>query len=137
MASTGLLGPGTLVRDAIAPELLDATITTSNDGAHSAVEVAHPGEVAIFAVTGTCSDDSATLDLEVQGSDSSSFSSGVVSYGRFAQIAGTEDGSTFVLEADVRKRYLRVVSVATGTASFPVVVTVRTKHDRRSDSRTA
>lgn len=137
MSATGLLGPGTLVRDALAYELLDATVTGANDGAHTAVLVSRPGRVAVFLETGSVTGSTPTLDVELQGADNSAFSEGVVSYGAFPQI-GDEDNAEYVLEATVFKPYMRVVTAAGGSnPSFPVVITVRTQHDRRNEDRTA
>src|SRR5690606_9909360 len=106
--------PGTVVRDALAPELFDDAVQNDTvDG--DWVEVNFPGCVAVVAEIGTV-DAGAALDVEVQGADDPDGSGGVVSYGRFAAIDGDDDGQVRVLVADVYKPYMRVVATESGNA---------------------
>lgn len=132
--------PGTLVRDSLAPVLLNATVTaTGND---TGVEVDKPALVSIIAqVTGAVTGTTPTLDLEIQGSNVSGFGSGVVSYGKFPTMTATDASSatTHVLTAQVYKKYMRTVRTAGGTTpSFGTVqVKVRLPHDRQTPTTTA
>lgn len=140
MPSTGLLGPGTLVRDSLAPTLQNGNITANTTGA--ATEVNKPAEVRFEAkVTGTVTGTSPTLDIEVQASDSSSFASGVVSLGRFKQLVAADASSavTHYLQARCYKRYVRIVATVGGTTPVfnGVQVRAREAHDRLTDTATA
>lgn len=132
--------PGTLLRDSLVPVLLNATATaTGND---TGVLVSKPGLVTVVAqVTGAVTGTTPTLDLEIQGSNSSTFASGVVSYGKFPTMTATDASSatTHVLTAQVYKLYMRTVRTAGGTTpSFGTVqVKVRAPHDRQTPTTTA
>jgi hypothetical protein len=124
---------GTLVRDALAAELFDATVASDTTTTGTAVHVAHPHLVGIEAVVSGSGIGS--LDIEIQGADNSDFDEGVVSYGHFDAIA---DADTRFLNAYVAKAYMRAVVVSTGTTTdADIVVTVREPHDRRTPSTTA
>jgi len=126
--------PGTLVQDALAPVLHDGdtAITTATTTTGTGVAVAQPGEVAVELAVGTIAGSSLVCTVEIQGSDVLAFSSGVVSYGRFAAIDEDSDDETRYLSAYVDKAYLRSVIVTSGTVTSVVpVITVREPHDRR------
>lgn len=132
------LGPnsGSLVRDALAPELVNETaLAASQDDAW--VEVQRVGPVAWFAVTGTVTGTSVVCDIEIQGADDN-VGTNTVSYGKFDTITEADDAATRVLETNVFKPWVRASTVISGTTPvIPVVVTGRQIHDRRSDARTA
>lgn len=128
--------PGTLVQDALAYTLIDETVTASTTEA--GVDVQKPAEVSVELVTGAITGTGVTVDVEVEGSDLSDFSAGVVSYGRFAGITETNDSETRYLQARAYKQFMRVdVTVAGTSPSAPLTVKVRTPHDRRTPDRTA
>lgn len=111
--------PGTLVKDALAPKLLDAeNVSASGNGA--SIDLGGPMlEVRIeLVVAGTVTGTTPTLDVEIQSSDSSTFASGVVSHGRFKQLAAADASSaaTHFLQAFVPKRYVRAVKTVGGTS---------------------
>lgn len=114
--------PGSLAHDALAPSLTGGfasplTSTTTS----SIVEVGKPfvGRARLKTGTVGSTGNSATLSVEVQASDSSTFASGVVSVGRFAALSGTDASQSNIerfLTVDVQKRYLRAVATVAGTA---------------------
>ena len=126
--------PGTLVQDALAPVLHSGgtAITTATTTTGTGVAVDQPGEVAIELAVGTITGSSLVVTVEIQGSDVLAFSSGVVSYGRFAAIDEDSDDETRYLSAYADKAYMRSVIVTSGTVTSVVpVITVREPHDRR------
>jgi hypothetical protein len=90
-------------------------------------------------VTGT----TPTLTLEIQGSDSSTFASGVVSYGRFAALptasAAAQQSLTRYLSVYHDKRYIRASLVTGGTNPVytGLALTVVPEHDKRNKDTTA
>jgi hypothetical protein len=132
--------PGTLIQDALAPVLHDGTtaITSATTTTGTGQPVDQPGEVAIELAVGTITGSSLVCTVEIQGSDVLAFSSGVVSYGRFAAIDEDSDDETRYLSAYVDKAYMRSVIVTSGTVTSVVpVITVREPHDRRVAGWTA
>lgn len=123
--------PGSYATDALAPNLLTgATLNAAGTTNSTAVDLDRPGCVRFRLVTGTVTGTTPTLSVELQGCDSSNFSSTpVVSYGRFASV-GDEDDETRYLSAEVHHQYLRAVVVAGGTSpSFAgSVLTVLPEH---------
>lgn len=121
---------GTLVRDALDPQLHDGTAitsatTTTGDGQY----VGFPGHVQVEAVYGTITGSSVTVDINVQGSWQSDFSSDVVDYGWFDTVDENDDGETKALDVYADVPYLRAVIVTAGTVtSVPVTITVRERH---------
>lgn len=110
--------PGTLIRDGLAPVLQNGTIAATTTGA--AVTVNRPGRVRIKLSTGTVSStgNSATLDVEIQASDSATFASGNVSLGRFGTLTGTDTAQSSInhyLNCYCGKTYMRAVMTAAGT----------------------
>lgn len=129
--------PGSLVRDALAPTLLNSTNLTAT-ATGTAVEVNRPTNVkAYLKVTGTVSGTSPTLNVELQSSDDATFATGVVSHGRFAQVSSTNQDR--FLQADIQNRYARAVATVAGTTpSFgSVVLTLEEEHFRRGRLQTA
>lgn len=137
--------PGQLVQDSLAPSLtgaLASPLLTTTTG--TIVQVEKPGSVRVKVTTGTVSStgNSATLTIEVQGSDSSTFATGNVSYGRFAALTGTDAAQsslTRYLQARVYKRYMRAIFTVGGTnpSYGTLTATVREPHDHRVGTDTA
>lgn len=136
--------PGTLVRDYLEPNLLTgADVTGAGSDTGDIARVDNPSDVAVVLETSTVSsgDDDATLKLVVQGSDSSTFASGVVTYGTI-ELSGTDAAQsnvTRVIHADVYKRYMRVSTTVAGTTPdyAGATLTVRQPHWHRTDDQTA
>ena len=138
--------PGTLVRDSLAVEVIaGATLNAAGTTNGTVKEIANPEWVSFQLVTPatiTSTGNSATLNVELKGADNAAFDSGVVSYGRFAALSGTDDSQenlTRVLDAYVDKRYVRATVILGGTAPVYTGLTchVRQPHDRRTRSTTA
>jgi hypothetical protein len=120
--------PGTPAHDALAPTLLNGTISTTANG--SAVEVNRPGITRMRLVNTTISGTSPTLDVEVEASDVSDFSSGVVSLGKFDTVSSANQER--YLTVDVRKRYVRAAHTVGGTSPSFAGVKL-TMEERRYD----
>lgn len=112
---------GPYVRDTNAPDLFDATVTLDAAATETgaAIEVNSPGDVVIELLTGTVTStgDSATLEVEVQASNVSTFAT-YVAVGAFADISGTDTAlsdQVYRLKTQLRHRYARVVAVTGGT----------------------
>lgn len=131
---------GTFAQDKLAIVLLDDDALDA-DVTGDAVESGKPAEVRIELVTGdVASTASDTLDVEIQGADNEAFDEGVVSYGKFSTVTGTDDDVTRYLQARVYKPWIRAVATVvddSSSASFPVTVTVRTPHDHRTTEDSA
>lgn len=128
--------PGTLVRDALAPTLVNATNLTAT-ATGTGVEVNQVGPAKAFLkVSGTISGTSPTLDVTIQASDVSNFGSGVVTLGRFAQVTAAAER---FIHVDVQHKYVRAVSTVGGTTpSFgSVVCTLEETKFRRTKGETA
>lgn len=127
--------PGTLAHDALASVLVNATLTANNTG--TGQEVNRPGRARVKLSVGTVTGTSPTLDVEVQASDKSDFSSGVVKLGKFAQV--TSSTQTRYLLVDVQHRYVRTVATVGGTSpSFGTTkVTLEEKAYLRTKTDTA
>lgn len=131
--------PGTLVRDANAPNLTaGATLNAAGTTDGTVVELPWSGKIAWKLTTGTVTGTSPTLHVEIQGSDSLTFASGVVSYGRFAPI-GDEDNVTRYLSAYHDKRYARARVIVGGTTPVYTGTTINPvlPHDKRTAAWTA
>lgn len=132
--------PGTLVTDALAPELYDGTAITSNTTTNGDwTEVKHPAEVAIEVATGTQTGTDLTVDIEIQGADDDSGTNSV-SYGRFATLDDDDDDVRRILNARVYKPYMRAVIItdtSTGSPSATPTITVVQPHLRREATTTA
>lgn len=130
--------PGTLASDALAVVLNSAAITSKTTTTGTGVLVDWPGEIQVEMVLGTLTGSAGTADVEIQGSDSSTFASGVVSYGRFAQFIETATG-TRRLNVNVYKKYMRAVIVTAGTTvtSYTITITLRPDDYQRTPTTTA
>ena len=137
--STLTPGPGTVVRDAIAPKLVDALSTPlTATQAGSWVEVPFPKHASIELVTGAVADAGVQVDVEIFAADDSS-GNGQVSLGRFSALTDADDNVTRWLDVVSHKRYMKAdVTISGGTSpSVALAVTVRNMHDGRGDSRSA
>jgi hypothetical protein len=114
--------PGSLVHDALAPSLTTGvTIPLTATATSTGVEVSKPMDARVRLKTGTVAStgNSATLTVEVQSSNTSDFSAGVVSNGRFALLTGTDAAQSSLeryLDVDIKKRYARAIFTVAGTA---------------------
>lgn len=125
--------PGTLIRDALAVDLL-ADVDLADEGAAqngTAQDIQWPGEVQflldITSVTGT----SPTLVVTIEGCETSDFSTDpVVTLGTIT--AGDEaDGTQLGFEAYVNSRYVRAVADVGGTTVvYTATLSAVTAHDR-------
>lgn len=110
--------PGTVVRDALETNLLAAnTLDSAASSNGTALEIGWTGFTQFVVETGTI--DSGTgdevLSIEIQGCESSDFSTtDVVSYGTM-NLVDTDDDSVFGMVAFVNQKYVRAVTVAGGT----------------------
>lgn len=137
--------PGTLVRDAGAPNLASgATLNAAGTTNGTAAEINTPGLVRVEVLTSTVAStgNSATLQVEIESSDSSTFASGVVSNGKTEVLSGTDVAQTGVtrwLTCDIQKRYVRAVVTIAGTAPVytGTTVKVRERRDHRTTTDTA
>jgi hypothetical protein len=132
--------PGTLVQDALAPNILaGATLNAAGTTNGTIVQLDRPGDITfvlqLAAVTGT----TPTLDVVIQGSDVSNFGSGVITYGQIETSGGSQANITRQISAYVAHQYVRAVVTLAGTS--PVYtgasLTPRQLHDRRTRSVTA
>lgn len=137
MAQSSLTpGPGTLVRDALAPTLASLTNATA-DVTGSWMDVEFPHDVAVFWEGGAIAGTGVSVDIQIEAADDAAGTNAVV-LGKFATLDENDDNATKVLEVYGAKKYMRAVVTIAGTS--PDVtgdVVVREKHDRRSASRSA
>jgi hypothetical protein len=105
--------PGTVVRDALAPDLIDDGI----------VELSWTGEIQ-FVLEGDGS--TSGYSVTVQGADNAAFDSNVVDIVHFTGVGASE---THQITTYLDKRYVRVAAAA-GTAGG-VTLTPVLPHDRR------
>ena len=106
---------GTIVRDALAPQLLaGATLTGTSTTQGTVVELNYPGRFGVYVLVGTVTGtDTPTLEVELEASNSSTFASGVVSLGRFDRITTT--AAVHQMSFYTNKRYVRTQVTPTGT----------------------
>ena len=110
------LGTGVQVNDADAVDLLaGATLDSATSSNGTVRDLLWPRWVKFRLVTGTVTGTSPTLDVTLQASSTSDFSSDVVDLGAFPQV-GDEDAVPKVFRTYVTKRYVRA-SVTTGGTS--------------------
>ena len=135
--------PGTLVTDSLASDLLTgSTLNSAGTTNGTVADLGHPCEFGVRVETGTVTGTSPTLDITVQASSTSDFSSDVVDVVAFPQI-GDEDNVVKHLVAYTPKRYVRaaVTSVSTmrrrrGTPSASTTTTATPRTTRSCPSTT-
>ena len=125
--------PGTIVRDASAPNLFTG-IDLTDEGAvqnGTAWDAQWPGDVQFALEIATVTGSTPTLVVDIQGCETSDFSTAdVVTYGTIS-VGDEADGSHFAITAYVNTRYVRATADVSGTT---VVYTATLKpvlpHDR-------
>lgn len=137
--------PGTLVQDALAPQLLaGATLNAAGTTNGTAVQVDRPADISFVLDTSTVTStgNTATLKVVLQGSDVVGFGSGVVTYGTI-ESTGTDAVQTAqanrTINARLYKKFVRAVVTLGGTAPVYTgsVLHVRPPHERRTPSTSA
>lgn len=110
--------PGTVVRDALETDLLaDCTLDSAGSTNGTAYEVGWVGEAQVVVETGTIDSGSGdeTLEIVVQGCETSDFTTDdVVDLGRVS-LVDTDDDSEFGIHVYIDSKYVRVVATAGGT----------------------
>jgi hypothetical protein len=135
--------PGTLVRDALAPNLLTgATLGAAGSTNGTEVQLDKPEDVTFVLDTGTVTGTNPTISVVIQGSDVSGFGSGVVTFGTIGITTGNAAAQSNVerqITTYVNKRYVRAVVTLGGTNPVytGTTLTPRQKHDRRTATSTA
>lgn len=113
--------PGHFAKDDLAVNLLadlDLTPADANAANGTAVQVAKPGLVqAILTLPATVAGTSLTATVEVQGASNSDFDEDVVSFGRFADIATTDDGDVRRFTFQCYSQYVRAVLTVSATGN--------------------
>lgn len=127
--------PGTVVRDANATNLLAGVTTTTAAGAGqagTAMEALWPGDVQFTLVPSAKSGTTPQISVDIQGCETSDFSTAdVVTLGTIVAADPTV-GAAFGFTTYVDSKYVRAVSTVTGTTGsitatlYPVL-----PHDRR------
>jgi hypothetical protein len=131
--------PGTVVRDSIAPNLLNGVTLTTAAGANqagTAWEASWPGEVQFTVVLAGKAGTTPVITVRFEGCETSDFSTAdVVSLG---QVTSTDaaNGVTLGLTSYVNSKFVRAVSTVTGTsgAYTGTTATPVLPHDRRTRS---
>lgn len=129
--------PGTLIRDALAPEIMGdgsgGTKAITTTGAETGVDAHWPDEcvavMTIGAVTGTSVD----VEVRVESSSVSDFASNVRSHGTFNSVDENDDNTTRRLPVVAPQRYIRANTVTAGgtSPSAALNVTLHYKDDLR------
>jgi|SRR5579884_2837133 len=131
--------PGTLAQDnAVQTNLVDpgatpgtAAVSVATSTTGTGMEVDRPGDVRFELVLSSVTGTSPTFDVEIQGSETSTFGS-TISYGRFAR--KTTNG-TWWLQARVYSKYVRAVATTGGTVTTASgVVTVQERNYERIEA---
>lgn len=131
--------PGTLVTDSLASDLLTgSTLNSAGTTNGTVADLGHPCEFGVRVETGTVTGTSPTLDITVQASSTSDFSSDVVDVVAFPQI-GDEDNVVKHLVAYTPKRYVRAAVTVGGTSPVFTGTTAKAveRHLLRTPSTTA
>lgn len=133
--------PGTVVRDALAPDLLSGVTLTTAAGANqagTAWEASWPGDIQFSLVVTAKSGTTPQISVDIQASESSTFGAGTITtLGTIvaADPAITGNNAVFALESYVNSRYVRAVSTVTGTSGTITATLVPVPpHDRRTRS---
>ncbi len=108
---------GTYATDALAPNLFTgATLNAAGTTNGTIVEVAWPQDCTYVLTTGTVTGTAPTMDITIQGSESSTFAAGtIVTIAKFGQVAATSSTS-FFLSPFTNSRYIRAVVTVAGTS---------------------
>lgn len=129
--------PGTVVRDALAPDLLSGVTTTTAAGANqagTAWEAGWPEEVQFSLVITAKSGTTPLTVIDIQGSESATFADDVVTLGTITVLDPTVP-ATHGFSTHVNSRYVRAVSTVTGTTGTVTATLVPVlAHDRRTRS---
>ncbi|RMF54454.1 MAG: hypothetical protein D6746_14305 [Bacteroidetes bacterium] len=111
--------PGSLVRDANAPTLLDAYSLSGGSTTGSAVKANWPQDVQVELVIASLAGTSPTVDVEVEVADDSAFTQNVRSLCAFPQHTanGTYGITTYVDAPYVRAKVTTGGTISAGTAT--------------------
>lgn len=130
--------PGTLVRDALADNLLTgATLNSAGTTNGTAVQVSKPGCVRVELATSTVTGTNPTILVTLQGSSTSGFSSSVY-LGSFVVTSGNAAAQTSItryIDVDCYHEYIRANVTLGGTS--PVYTGSTVKLRQENDHRTA
>lgn len=130
--------PGTLVKDNSQVLVSNQTLTTTTTGA--AVTTGRDNIVRVrLQVTGTVSGTSPTLSVEIQGSDTSDFTTDpLVHMGSFNTVTASLGTAERFLDVDNAKAFMRAVVTVGGTspsfAGVTVDVVEKRYHRRPNDT---
>jgi hypothetical protein len=113
--------PGSLVKDNLASNLATgSTLNAAGTTNGTAVQLEKPGVVRFeLSTPATVTGTTPTLDVEIKGADDSGFTTNVVSYGRFSQVAGSTASQQSLfkyLAAQVYSKYVRATVILGGTS---------------------
>ncbi|HEX7099348.1 MAG TPA: hypothetical protein VF377_08895 [Acidimicrobiia bacterium] len=131
--------PGTVVTDALAPTLMEAETVNGETTTGAWVEVGFPGDCVVVLELGSMAA-AASLDVEIQGSDDGDDVSpeGLVSFGHFDTVGGSDDNEVRILDIQCYKRYVRAVATESGAADAVVSkITLAPPQFRMGNERTA
>lgn len=118
--------PGTVVRDANETDLLNGlALNSTGTKTGTALEVLWPGRVQFVVETGTITGTTPTMDVTLQGCETSDFTTDPVVELGTVNLVGTDDDSKFAVETHVDARYVRAVAVIGGTSPVFTGTTVK------------
>lgn len=118
--------PGTVVRDAIEVDLLDGlTLTGTGTVTGTAWEASSwAGDVQFLAETGTVTGTTPTMEVTIEGCETSDFSTDpVVQYGVIS--LADDDNASLGFTTFVNSKYVRAVAVKGGTSPVYTGTTVK------------
>jgi hypothetical protein len=117
--------PGTVVRDALETDLLSGlTLTGTGTVTGTASEVLWPCEVTFLAETGTVTGTTPTMEIIIQGCETSDFSTAAVVELGTIHLADDDDASiSFTTKVDAK--YVRAVATKAGTSPVYTGTTVK------------
>lgn len=111
--------PGSVVRDALEPDLLDGVTLTTAAGASqagTAYEIGWTGPVQFVLTSAGKSGTTPSITVDIQGCETSDFSTDdVVTLGTITG-ADLTNGTVLGVHAHVNSRYVRAVSTVAGTS---------------------
>jgi len=109
--------PGTLVSDSLATDILaGATLNSAGTTQSTIVDIEWPRMIGVEIDTGTVTGTSPTLDVEIEGSDSSTFGSGVVTLTQLPTVGDDDDAVARGQVLYCPYRYIRAQVVVGGTS---------------------